>query len=119
MNVPAHTAAEARNIVLSILADFWEDGTDDEGVDRLFDYWQHVGFEVADLPQNPAPELICEAFVVHYTDGVGINVNRAIGDLSSWPPIVARIAEIGLEKLAEARKTKPRLPNEPNDLGLR
>jgi len=117
MKGTAHTAAEARNIVLSILADFWEDGTDDEGVDRLFDYWQHVGFEVADLPQNPAPELICEAFVVHYTDGGEINVGKAIEDLSTWPPIVARIAELALEKLSEAGNKKPHLPNEPNDLG--
>lgn len=112
-----HTASEAKGIVLGILRDFWEDATDDEGVDRLFDYWQHVGLEVADLPLDPAPELICEAFVDHYTDGGEINVNKATNDLATWPPIVARIAEIGLEKLAEAGNTKPRLPKEPNDLG--
>jgi hypothetical protein len=117
MKAYAYTAAEARNIVMSILADFWEDATDDEGVDRLFDYWQHVGFEVTDLPSDPAPELICAAFVDHYTNGDGINVNRALGDLSSWPPIVARIAEISLEKLAEAGNTKLGLPKDPNDLG--
>jgi hypothetical protein len=113
----AHTAAEARNIVLSILADFWEDAVDDEGVDRLFDYWQHVGFEVVDLPPNSAPKLICAAFVDHYTDGGEINVGKAIEELASWPPIVARVAEIGLEKLSEAGNTKPCLPKEPNDLG--
>lgn len=119
MNVPAHTAAEARNIILSILADFWEDATDDAGADRLFDFWRHVGFEVADLPSNPAPELICAAFVDHYTNGDGINVDKAIEDLSSWPPISARTAELAFEKLSEAKTTKPRQRKEPNDLGLR
>ena len=114
----AHTAAEAKRIVLSILRDFWEDATDDDGVDRLFNYWRHVGFEVADLPSNPAPELICEAFVDHYTNGGEINVGKAIEDLTRWPPIIARTAEIALEKLSEARNKKPRLPKAPNDLGL-
>ena len=117
MKAAANTKVEAKRIVLGILHDFLADADDDEGVDRLFDYWQHVGFEVADLPSNPAPELICAAFVDHYTDGGEINVGKAIEDLTRWQPIIARTAEIALEKLSEAENTKPRQPINPNDLG--
>ena len=113
MNAPVYSATDARGVVVSILEDFWEDAKDDEGVDRLFDYWRHVGFRVEDLPPNPAPELVCEAFVGHYRVGGEINADKAMKDFATWPPISARIVELAAEKAAEARKTRPRQRKKP------
>lgn len=78
---------EQRGMILSILFDFLEE-------DRIADFsdWiDHVGFDpnalryLADLPA---------AWLGHYRQPRGYDLDRALNDLLTWPPIAAHIPHL-------------------------
>ena len=87
---------EAKRMLLNIFIGFAENDTD-----QLFEYFAHVGFDVAvvdDSKQIPA------AWLGHYRIGQGTyDIDRASMDLATWPPISRRIFELQQEKLSLAK----------------
>lgn len=78
---------EQRGLILSILCDFLED-------DRIADFsdWiDHVGFDLTALRY---PSDLAAAWLAHYRRGRGYDVDRALNDLLTWPPIAAHIAHL-------------------------
>lgn len=90
MDAPHHDVdltkvCDQRSMILSILCDFLED-------DRIADFgdWlDHVGF---DLTAIRYPADLPAAWVAHYRRGRVYDVDGALNDLLTWPPIAARIA---------------------------
>ena len=87
---------EAKNMLLSTLNDFAEND-----VDEMFKYFTHVGFDILavdDAKQIPA------AWLGHYRIGQGTyDIDRAVMDLTTCPPISRRIFELQQEKLELAK----------------
>lgn len=81
------TAAEQADLILDIFCGFAESGVDD-----LFRYFDHVGFDprvVRDAAELPA------AWLGHYRISHGrYDVDRACNDYATWPPIASRIFEL-------------------------
>jgi hypothetical protein len=79
---------DQKNIIISIFVDFAE--SDDDG--DLLSYLDHIGFDlrvIGHIRELPA------AFVANYRIKTGkYDVDRAANDLTTWPPIAARIAEL-------------------------
>ena len=87
---------EAKELLLGILVDFAENSTD-----QLFEYFAHVGF---DIPALESSKQIPAAWLGHYRIGQGTyDTDRALLDLTSWPPISRRIFELQQEKLSLAK----------------
>ena len=83
---------EQKNIIVGILLDFLQD----EDAENLGSYLRHVGFDVRAVPDTAA---LPAAWAAHYRVKQGIyDVERAINDLATWPPIAARIAELRAER---------------------
>lgn len=74
---------EQKSLILGILADFLEE------IDDLEGYAKHVGFDFAVLRR---PEDLIDAWLAHYRVRRGeYDVDRALEDLTTWPPIARRI----------------------------
>lgn len=66
-------------------------------VESLFEYFDHVGFDVPALDNS---KKIPAAWLGHYRIGQGTyDTDRALLDLTTWPPISRRIFELQQEKL--------------------
>ncbi len=76
---------EQRGVILSILIDFLEP----ESIGQLGSWIAHVGF---DLKAIRYPADLPAAWLAHYRQGRGYNVERALNDLVTWPPIARQIA---------------------------
>lgn len=87
---------EAKAILAGILADFAE--TD---LDNLGDYLKHCGFDIGAISK---PRDLLDAWVGHYRIGQGTyDTDRALLDLTTWPPIARRIFELLQEKQSLAK----------------
>jgi hypothetical protein len=84
---------EQENSILAVYADMIEN----DDFDGMFDLMRHAGIAL-----RPDPTT---AILRHYWLGMdrGYDVNRAIEDFASWPPIVARCEE--LRRAQRARRT--------------
>ena len=98
---PEERRQEADAMIEAIQADMAKEGRlaavqglyDDEAKEGA-GFFQHVG-----LP----PDATWAAFRAHYAVGEDdVDANRAFGDLESYPPIAARIAELKAEQQARA-----------------
>lgn len=79
------------DLVSGILIDLLDHGD----VDELFDYLKHVGFDLASIRK---PSDLPAAWLGHYRNRVGTyDVDRALTNLVTWPPIADRIAELKAE----------------------
>ena len=66
----------------------------------MFEYFDHVGF---DIPALDNSKQIPAAWLGHYRIGQGTyDTDRALLDLTTWPPISRRIFELQQEKLSLA-----------------
>jgi hypothetical protein len=74
-----------RNLILSILYDFLEE----DSIGQLGCWVAHVGF---DLNAIRYPADLPAAWLAHYRHGRGYDVERALNDLVTWPPIAEQIA---------------------------
>ena len=87
---------EAKELLLGILVDFAEGD-----VERLFEYFTHVGFDVPALDNS---KQIPAAWLGHYRIGQGTyDTDRALMDLTTWPPISRHIFELQQEKQTLAK----------------
>jgi hypothetical protein len=98
-----------RNLILSILSDFLEDDT----ISDLGDWLEHVSFDLTAI-RHPAD--LQAAWVAHYRRGRAYDVDRAFGDLLSWPPLAERIADLSAKGRREGHE-KPALDDLVVDLG--
>jgi len=73
-----------RDLILSILCDFLED----DRIADLGDWLDHAGFDLTALWY---PADLPAAWVAHYRRGRVYDVDRALNDLLTWPPIAAHI----------------------------
>ncbi|MCC5973842.1 MAG: hypothetical protein JJT81_07280 [Rubellimicrobium sp.] len=79
---------DQKGLVLAILLDFLEN----ESPASIASYISHVGFDMGAI--RSAADLSA-AWLAHYRLDPGTyDVTRATGDLATWPPIAARIAEL-------------------------
>jgi len=92
---------DQRGIILSILFEFLED----DNIGDLDDWIDHVGFDLTAI-RDPAD--LPAAWLGHYHRGRGYDVDRALNDLLTWPPIAARIAF--LSKNSQPTVAVPRGP---------
>ena len=77
---------EAKNLVTGILVDFLENDLENLGA-----YFEHVGFDAGALG---TPRDLLPAWVGHYRIGQGTyDTDRALMDLTTWPPIARAIFE--------------------------
>lgn len=84
---------EAKALIVSILVDFLQNDLDDLG-----DYLAHCGF---DIGATETPRELLDAWQGFYRIGQGTyDTDRALSDLTSWPPIARRMFELqqGLAK---------------------
>ncbi len=82
------TTEDQREMILNILVDMMPD--------QVVPYLDHVGFDIAGL--NDANQLPA-AWLGHYRLGQGTcDVDRALMDLATWPPISRRIFELQAEQ---------------------
>ena len=84
-NVDLTKVFDQRRIILSILCDFLEE----DRIADLGDWLDHVGFDLTALRY---PADLSAAWAAHYRLGRGYDVDRALNDHLTWPPIAARIA---------------------------
>ena len=83
---------EQKAIILGIIASFFEQ--DDNTV--ILEFVGHVGFDLRAVNDTAC---FADAWLGHYRVRQGqYDVNRAINDLATWPPIAARIAELRAER---------------------
>jgi len=86
---------EAKAIITSILVDFTEGDAE-----NLIHYLEHVGFDIAAI--QTGKELL-PAWLGHYRIGQGTyDIDRALLDFTTWPPIAREIFRL----LAEKAKTE-------------
>lgn len=99
------TVHEQRGIILSILEDF----LDEDALDRMFQWFDHVGFDIVALRD---PHDLGPAWLGHYRRGRGYDMDRVFHDYLTWPPIAQRIAFLTKQKEEEtaraAKKAKAR-----------
>lgn len=77
---------EAKNLLAGILVDLAEND-----LNNLGPYLAHVGFDAGALGK---PRDLLPAWVGHYRIGQGTyDTNRALMDLTTWPPIARAIFE--------------------------
>lgn len=82
------TTAEQRDLILNILVDFLPDD--------IAEYIRHVGFDIQGLGD---PKNFVDAWLGHYRLGQGTyDLDRALMDLCTWPPISRRIFELQQEQ---------------------
>ena len=87
MQAPMSTE-DQRDMILNILVDMM---SDDFG-----EYIRHVGFDIRGIGD---PKNFIAAWLGHYRLGEGTyDVDRALMDLTTWPPISRRIFELQAEK---------------------
>ena len=103
-NVDLTKVCEQRSMILSILCDFLEE----DRIADLGDWVDHVGFDLTALRY---PADLPAAWVAHYRLGRGYDVDRALNDLLTWPPIAAEITLLS--------KQSPRTVSGPSALGQR
>lgn len=110
-NVDLTNVNDQRGMILSILCDFLED-------DRIADFsdWiDHVGFDLTALRY---PSDLAAAWLAHYRRGRGYDVDRALNDLLTWPPIAAHIAhwsEQPKRKVSASRGPGKQRSGQPSD----
>jgi hypothetical protein len=98
------TVSHQRDRILSILCDVLEQ----DGADHLGQWFNHVGFDPAAMRDNS--DLI-PAWLGHYRNGRSYDVDRALNDFLSWPPIADRVAVLSLERKSKAeRSSSKRMP---------
>ena len=86
---------EAKNLISGILLDFAQDD-----LENLIPYLEHVGFDIAAI--QTGKELL-PAWLGHYRIGQGTyDIDRALLDFTTWPPIAREIFRL----LAEKAKTE-------------
>lgn len=84
LNVDLTKVCEQRGMILSILCNFLEE-------DRLADLGDWLDHARFDLTALRYPADLPAAWVAHYRLGRGYDVDRALKDLLTWPPIAAEI----------------------------
>ena len=89
------TAAKQKAMILAVFADFLEDGNG--GVDNLIAYCQHCGISLTGV--GSGAQGIVEAILGRYQIGARrYDVDRAVRDLATYPPITRRLAELGADR---------------------
>jgi len=82
------TTEDQREMILDILTDMIPDD--------LAGYIRHVSFDIQGIGD---PKNFIDAWLGHYRLGQGTyDVERALMDLTTWPPISRRIFELQAEK---------------------
>lgn len=103
---------EQRDLILSILCDVIKI----DGASHLGEWFDHVGFDLTALREHSD---LLPAWLGHYRSGRHYDIDRALSDLISWPPIAARITALSKEQgeIASARRKKDTSKKLPHDLG--
>lgn len=84
------TLKEQKGIILEILCDFAGEGT------IVLKYLDHVGFDLRTISHA---KQLASAYLGHYRLRNGqYDVDRALDDLVTWPPIASRIVELQAEE---------------------
>jgi hypothetical protein len=94
-----------RDLILSILCDVLEQ----DGAIQLGKWFDHVGFDATALRHNSD---LMQAWLGHYRRGRRYDVDRALNDLLSWPPIADRIATLSKEKTNHTCRASKKLRRE-------
>lgn len=92
------TVRHQSDLILSILCDILEQ----DGADHLGKWFDHVGFDPTSLRHNSD---LMPAWLGHYRSGRRYDVDRALNDLLSWPPIADLIATLSKEKANQTGRT--------------
>lgn len=78
------TTDEQRDVILNVVMDFFPDD--------IGEYIRHVGFDIQGIGD---PKNFVDAWLGHYRLGQGTyDVDRALMDFTTWPPISRRIFEL-------------------------
>jgi hypothetical protein len=93
------------DLILSILCDVLEK---DDAI-HLGKWFDHVGFDPTALRHNSD---LMQAWLGHYRSGRRYDVDRALNDLISWPPIADRIATLSKEKTNQTGRTSKKQRHE-------
>lgn len=76
----------AKDILAGILVDFMQ-----EDLENLGGYLKHCGFDIGAIEKS---RDLLDAWIGHYRIGQGTyDTDRALLDLTTWPPIARRIFE--------------------------
>jgi hypothetical protein len=79
-------------VVLTILTDMARS-------DDLASWFEHIGFDASALAST---DQLPAAYVAFHKDQHGcIDVEKALGQLATWPPIASRISELQRQDAAE------------------